>query len=214
MFVSSLYSNRGSCFFFDSLSLSLSLSLSPPLSLTSTSSSPFFSPTPPANPRQTFVFLSTTVNNGSVVACPTDPLNGTVSANCTNAVTNLNGFAPSGANGVVGGVAVQGLLAYVVVANTAANKQAVVACDVNYLTGAFTGCVDSTAVFSGIAAVAPGLKGARIYAATQGAGGPGVGGAYECALNGKVISGCALTATPASVFNGAAQMALATRGFA
>ena len=181
--------------------------LGPSFSLTS-------SPRIPPTTKQTFAFLSTTANAGSVVACPTDKLNGTVSANCTTAVANLNAFAPASgaATAVVGGVSVQGLLAYVVVSNIAANKQAVVACDVNYLTGAFTGCVDSGAVLSGVSAVSPGLKGARVYAATQGAA--GVGGAYECALAGKVISGCVLTASPASKFNGATQIALATRGFA
>ena len=185
--------------------------LGPSFSLTS-------SPRLPPTTKQTFAFLSTTANAGSVVACPTDKLNGTVSANCTTAVANLNAFAPASgaATAVVGGVSVQGLLAYVVVSNIAANKQAVVACDVNYLTGAFTGCVDSGAVLSGVLAVSPGLKGARVYAATQGgaAAAAGVGGAYECALAGKVISGCVLTASPASKFNGATQIALATRGFA
>ena len=185
--------------------------LGPSLSLTS-------SPRLPPTTKQTFAFLSTTANAGSIVACPTDKLNGTVSANCTTAVANLNAFAPASgaATAVVGGVSVQGLLAYVVVSNIAAKKQAVVACDVNYLTGAFTGCVDSGAVLSGVSAVSPGLKGARVYAATQGgaAAAAGVGGAYECALAGKVISGCVLTASPASKFNGATQIALATRGFA
>ena len=196
------------------------------LSLSLPTSSPPAS-SPPGPIKQTFAFLSTTGSNGSVVACPTDAFNGTVSSACSNAVINLNAFAPSSgaATAVVGGVSVQGLLAYVVVANTVAKKQAVVVCDVNYLTGAFSGCVDSGAVFSGIAAVTPGLKGARIYAASTVAATAAAavapvapvrvsGSVYECALSGKAISKCVQTGSPASAFNGPAQMALATRGFA
>ena len=150
------------------------------------------------------------------MSCQTDSLNGTVSANCTTAVSNLNAFAPGGASAAVLGISVQGLLAYVVVSNTAANNQTVVACDVSYLTGALSGCAAINAFFRGVVAVTPGLKGARLYAATRGSGvaAAGVGGAYECALSGKAISGCSLTGTPKTSFNGAEQLALATRGFA
>ena len=215
----SSFSFQNSWASFSSLALFFFLSLSQPLQPPPPPPpqiSGAFPPPPPPPTKQTFVFLSTTANSGSVVACPTDALNGTDSTNCTTAVSNLNAFAPGGANAVVGGVSVQGLLAYVVVGNTATKKQAVVACDVNYLTGALSGCQDSGAVFSGIAAVTPGLKGARVYAATQGPGAAtyGVGGAYKCDLAGKAITNCVTTATPATKFNGAAQMALATRGFA
>lgn len=100
--------------------------------------------------------------------------------------------------------------------NTVANNQTVVACDVNYFSGALSGCAATNVFFKGVNAVTPGLKGARLYAATKGSGvsTAGAGGAYECALSGKTISGCVLTGTPKTSFNGAQQLAVTPRGFA